>query len=599
MTLRVLVVDDDRVSLRLAKGVLEGFGHEVRACSDGLSAIESFERERPDVILMDVQMPGMSGIAAAAEIRRLSGDDWLPLIFLSASADRESVLAAFEAGGDDYIFKPFDPAVLNARLQAFERVVELKRTLFERNIEFGIYHEGVQREQELAKHVMARLVGSDRAAPYGFHRWLRPASNFSGDATLLERGPGGVQHVILADACGKGLAAALSIYPIIEYFRTMTHLGHGIEAIATRLNEYLWRYLPRGRFVAVSMIAIDHLAKTIRVWNGGSPSVVLVSDEGHLLYRWRPAHPALGVLPPDRFDPTAQVYPYQTSGTIVSWTDGLVELIGSQEHFDEEPILNLLCGTRSVEPDGSDRCARLVEAMHARRAAEDDDIALVALRCDLSAGSALTALLPQTETPPEVIDEALPARWGFSLRLGPRELRSVDPVPTLLGWLGQLNLPQATRSSLFVVVTELLTNAIDHGVLELDSSIKDAPDGFEAYARVRHERLHRVPPGAEVHLELEAFEDDSIAIRVRDTGSGFNFMGPSTPAGLATVPRRRGRGISLVRTLCASLHYEGCGNRVEARLQLGLGGLADVGTGVARRAASGSDCELFSEPSAA
>ena len=107
--MKVLVVDDEPFNLELLLEVLETEGFEVATAQDGLEAIEAFQRERPDVVLMDVRMPRMNGIEAMKRIRALEGGQDVPILCVSASAfekDRERFLAE---GFDGFLAKPLDP----------------------------------------------------------------------------------------------------------------------------------------------------------------------------------------------------------------------------------------------------------------------------------------------------------------------------------------------------------------------------------------------------------------------------------------------------------------------------------------------------------
>ena len=116
---RVLVVDDNPLNLRVARGLLEKRGHVVSASPDARAALEVMMREQFDVVLMDVQMPGMNGFEATAEIRRREAglQRQTTIVAMTAHAmvgDRERCL---EAGMDDYLSKPIDSRALAAVLE--------------------------------------------------------------------------------------------------------------------------------------------------------------------------------------------------------------------------------------------------------------------------------------------------------------------------------------------------------------------------------------------------------------------------------------------------------------------------------------------------
>lgn len=112
---RILVVDDDSALAEMLTMVLEGNGFNVVHAVDGNEALEQFERTDPDLILLDVMLPFTSGIQVCEKIRETSG---VPIIMLTARTDTDDIVRGLEAGADDYVVKPFNPAELTARIRA-------------------------------------------------------------------------------------------------------------------------------------------------------------------------------------------------------------------------------------------------------------------------------------------------------------------------------------------------------------------------------------------------------------------------------------------------------------------------------------------------
>ena len=115
MSARILVVDDDTALAEMIGIVLRSDGFEPVFCEDGDAAVEAFRTERPDVILLDLMLPGKSGIDICREIRAESG---VPIIMLTAKSDTVDVVLGLESGADDYVPKPFKPRELIARVRA-------------------------------------------------------------------------------------------------------------------------------------------------------------------------------------------------------------------------------------------------------------------------------------------------------------------------------------------------------------------------------------------------------------------------------------------------------------------------------------------------
>ena len=115
---RILVADDDVDIRELVEFKLSTLGHEVVAVGDGAAAIEACRAQRPDLCVLDVMMPGVSGLDAIRMIRADPGLVDLPVILLTARAQESDVNTGFDSGADDYITKPFSPRELASRVEA-------------------------------------------------------------------------------------------------------------------------------------------------------------------------------------------------------------------------------------------------------------------------------------------------------------------------------------------------------------------------------------------------------------------------------------------------------------------------------------------------
>lgn len=123
MSSRILVVDDDPSISEMVAILLESEGYEVAVCADGLSVLPLYRAERPDLVLLDVMLPGMNGVQVCSALRDESD---VPIIMMSALTDSVDVIAGLEAGADDYVTKPFENSVLMARIKARMRRQELE-----------------------------------------------------------------------------------------------------------------------------------------------------------------------------------------------------------------------------------------------------------------------------------------------------------------------------------------------------------------------------------------------------------------------------------------------------------------------------------------
>ena len=114
MTARILVVDDDTALAEMIGIVLRTEGFDPVFCADGGAAVDAFHASNPDLVLLDLMLPGMDGIEVCARIREESGT---PIIMLTAKSDTTDVVKGLESGADDYVVKPFNPKELVARIR--------------------------------------------------------------------------------------------------------------------------------------------------------------------------------------------------------------------------------------------------------------------------------------------------------------------------------------------------------------------------------------------------------------------------------------------------------------------------------------------------
>lgn len=129
--MKILVADDSKTNLALITDSLEKLGHEVMPATSGSQAIEMFRNNRPDLVILDVVMEGMDGFECAKGIRLISEDSWIPIIFLSGSVDDASIAKGIDAGGDDYLTKPFSEVKLAAKIKAMQRISTMRKELFD------------------------------------------------------------------------------------------------------------------------------------------------------------------------------------------------------------------------------------------------------------------------------------------------------------------------------------------------------------------------------------------------------------------------------------------------------------------------------------
>ena len=146
--MKILLVDDNPIDMMITQAELENLNQEVICASSGEKAISIFNNESIDLIIMDEIMPGLSGRETVAEIRKHQ-TGWVPIIFLSATVKPDIILSGIESGGDDYLGKPVNSIILQAKITALSRFANMRQELIHIN------HEMVEKNKilnQLADH---------------------------------------------------------------------------------------------------------------------------------------------------------------------------------------------------------------------------------------------------------------------------------------------------------------------------------------------------------------------------------------------------------------------------------------------------------------
>lgn len=558
--LTILIVDDTPENVVFIQRFVTALGHVAISACNGLEAVESFKENSPDLVLMDVMMPVMDGYEATTRIKEIAGDKWIPVIFLSALGEDFDQVKGLEMGGDDYLTKPVHLVILAAKIRAMQRISNMQKNLSVYAEELELYRDNTEIEQHLAKHLLDRIIRSHQADSEIVDSWMQPATHFSGDVIVSAAAPGNKFYFMLADATGHGLTAAINVLPAIEVFYSMTEKGFSIASLARELNNKIKQLMPTDRFIAATLISIDMIEQTIEVWNGGNPDALFLNQNGKILRKWKSRQPALGILSDDLFDPKPEVFQWTEAGQIFICSDGLPEAENPDgDAFGWSGLFDILASTAPAQ-----RIGAVIESvnLHLMNKPGKDDISLATLNCPIVLPSR-PEVNPIRKAEAELVAHL--SKWKLGLVLSATQLKSLDILPFLMGWLDQLDFTNEHRSKIFLVLSELFNNALDHGILHMDSSLKATPDGFEQFMDTRAERLSNLVQGkVEIDLEYLSHQPhDFLQIHVRDSGEGFEYHHwMNRDISMELVPS--GRGIALVKSMCADFTFMGNGNEAIA-----------------------------------
>lgn len=566
-SLFILVVDDNPDDLFLIRRDLVALGHQVSGVSTANEALDHIARAYPDVLMTDVGLPGMDGIELLQTVRARTDGSWIPSLVFTGSLDEATQMRALEAGADAYLCKPASREMLRAKLGVILRLKAMQRQAEARNRELAHYRSLQEEEQRLARFVMERLINREALGDPAVSHFIAAAAEFSGDLIAAARTPGNVLHVLLADGAGHGLAASLNVLPVTAPFYRMTERGFGIDAIAREINSKVRALLPLDRFIAATLVAINFRERYVTVWNGGNPGPLLVCPDGAVRIHFNRHHFPLGVVDDDEFDGTVDAHVVNPHDHLLLFSDGLIEL--EDEGGAALGVDGLGAALKGLPAAG--RLPRLTEIVHCLTGGKPprDDISIAQIALTDTPNPVPAAPSGETQVPFTTSD------WRLVLRLGATDLKRLDAVPLILGAIEQFEGVRPFAGRLFLVLSELFNNALDHGLLRLPSSLKVGIEGMDVYLEERSRRLTRLAVGAvefELTLRQNFGQSPVLHIGCADTGPGFDhevqvqaaLCEPSSEDML----KGHGRGIPLLLRVCEEVRYSGAGNRVDVMFRL-------------------------------
>lgn len=552
--LTVLVVDDVENNLRLLSRLVSRLGHKAVLARSGAEAIECFKQSEPDLILMDIRMPVMGGFETTAKIRALQGSRWVPVIYVTAYDVEGGLVRAIESGGDDYLTKPISAELLRAKLRAASRALGLQRENARQRAALERYFQAAEEEQKVASHLMQRLVQTDMLRDAAIEYRITPASHLSGDVIAAARTPGNVLHVLLADGTGHGLAASLGVMPVVQPFYAMTEKGFGLSTIVREVNRKVREWLPVGRFVAATFISVDAREGVVGVWNGGNPPVLLLDAGGRPVQQLPSRNLPLGIVDDSGLEDVVERVPLPADAQIVACSDGVVE---AQDPAGEGfGIDRLIAAASGVARDKRMTAVNAALNRHLAGNPAHDDLSLVVIDCTHREGSEREDKRAGVASHTDHIPN-----WDLRIELSCDDLRSTDVVARFAGTMERMGMLERHRANLFVILSELFENALEHGLLRIDYRIKAEQDGTDRFIEVRSKRLRTLAEGSiSVELEVDGRLCKHARIRVSDTGDGFDWRK------LCRQDFGGGerRGLQRVLELCSSVRFNEAGNGVVA-----------------------------------
>ncbi|MCG5548856.1 ATP-binding SpoIIE family protein phosphatase [Halorhodospira halochloris] len=467
-------------------------------------------------------------------------------------------------------------ADLNRVMESVDDLVRrLKAIAVDKDI-LKTHQDRLEQEQEKAEQIVAKALDSAALQTPGLRYFYRPAAILSGDLILAEYRANGNLLVLIGDFTGHGIGAAVGVPGVAEIFYERVRRGAHPAEVLDLINDRLYRTLPPDMFMGAALVEVDYANNRLGVWNGGMPPLWLLQGS-RVVATFQSSELPLGIVSDQRGGRRRISYhDLPAGGYLYACSDGVVEAaLEGGWMYGAEGVEKALT---SVPPgQGFDKILEQLE-IYWDSNESDDDTTLLELDLD--------QLLARGPKRGVGMNPAAP--WQAELVLDAGTLGRLNPVPSIMDLLSDLGALEEHQQSLYFIIAELYNNALEHGLLGLDSSLKRTPEGFEEYYRQRSKALNELNEG-EIRIRISSHSDQdvsdgkkpcAITIDIVDSGPGFDYQewmavaragnrdgqscgDSSTDAAMAyELNKPAGRGISMVRELADSLEYWPPGNRV-------------------------------------
>ena len=531
--------------------MLESLGFEVTQVTDPEACCAYFDNQSqwPELILMDYDLAEKSVYQAAVSIKTLENAQTLPIIFLLDNPDMSTISQCLLVG-DDYLKKPFTLSELLARVHVHQKMRQLNRQLEWQNKKLRHARQLIHSEHDIVGNIFTNYFENQLLNCPTIRYHISPMSVFHGDVLLTAQGPSGNIYIALGDVTGHGLPAAVGSIPAYQSFRTTAQKGMPVGTIAEEMNKAVFQLLPDNMLMALTLIEFNPEANLVSIWSGGMPPLFWTDSEGRLKQLIRSQHGPLAMLGEGEFSTDINVIRVESGDRLYLMTDGVEECRNPQrELFGEARLLQLF------EQGHSDTFTHIIEQLDAFKgdSASDDDLTMLELVCaPCELVTPLAYSWPQSPRLP----------WQVEIQLDAEQLRSINVIPLVSKMLSNASGIDIHQDFISTILSELFSNALEHGLLQLDSDMKHDEAGFLEYYSLRKKRLSELQQG-QITLRVQLRPDSEgadVEIELKDSGNGFDYQHKAQSGELAGF----GHGINLVNTLCDSVAYSEGGSRVKA-----------------------------------
>jgi sigma-B regulation protein RsbU (phosphoserine phosphatase) len=368
----ILLVDDNPTNLQVLFQTLEGVGCKLLVAKNGEIALSIAGKALPDLILLDIMMPGIDGYEVCRQLKANRATSSIPVIFLSALGDTEDKVKGLQLGAVDYVTKPFQPDEVIARVNTHLTIHRLKRVVESQK-------DQLEHELEVVSEVQRKLLPKQLPVIDGFKLGVHyETSRYAGgDYYDVVELPDNCWGFLIADAEGHSAPAAVLMAMTCALFRSYPGSAADPAEVIHYLNEHLCK-VAEPSFMTALYAFYDASAHTMRMARAGHPlPMVFRNSDQKAIELTCPGVYPLGIEPYEIEIPLTEVK-LEPGDRFLIYTDGLTERFdGEGQTYGEERLLKLLATDSAHDPQGVIGAIMADVEQFAGQLPADDDQALL------------------------------------------------------------------------------------------------------------------------------------------------------------------------------------------------------------------------------
>jgi sigma-B regulation protein RsbU (phosphoserine phosphatase) len=370
---RVLIVDDVKDNVDVLVNALRD-EYKLSVALDGTAALRSIEKQAPDLVLLDIMMPGVDGYEVCRQLRAREATRELPVMLLSALEDVTDKARGFEVGGNDYLTKPFELLEVKARV----------RSLLKAKAYADAVREAMARDLRIAREIQmgilpANLAAITRGTGLDAHALIEPARQVGGDLYEVLRVSDSRVVVALGDVSGKGIPAALFMAVAVTVLRTLARRIEQPDEILRRLNDELVEQNPRGMFVTLQCLVFDTKERHVLCAGAGHHQLAVLAPNQPPRLACESTGRPIGLMPANHIE--CETIPLEPDETFVLYSDGVSEAMNAADDlYGEERFLAALSATRDTSLEAMLSHVLADVRVFADGFKQSDDITMLAVR---------------------------------------------------------------------------------------------------------------------------------------------------------------------------------------------------------------------------